>query len=111
MSGGRTRRLSRPSAADAADDARFEPSVGMAEEEGFEPSVPSPVQQFSRLPPSTARPLLRGFSLVDALREGLSGAAAAFGLPRERRAAPPLVGSAIAGPRCQPLGHSSVVSV
>jgi hypothetical protein len=34
MSGGRTRRLSRHSAADAADDARFETSVGMAEEEG-----------------------------------------------------------------------------
>lgn len=31
----------------------------MAEEEGFEPPVPVKVQQFSRLPVSTAHPFLR----------------------------------------------------
>jgi hypothetical protein len=32
----------------------------MAEEEGFEPPVESPLQRISNPPPSTARPLLRG---------------------------------------------------
>ena len=39
-------------------NGRFPTSV-LAEEVGFEPTVPSRVQRFSRPPPSTTRPLLR----------------------------------------------------
>ena len=37
---------------------------GMAEEEGFEPPIPFQVRQFSRLEPSTTRPLFLLPSLV-----------------------------------------------
>ena len=37
----------------------------MAEEEGFEPPIPFQVRQFSRLEPSTTRPLFRISSLFD----------------------------------------------
>ena len=36
----------------------------MAEEEGFEPPIPFQVRQFSRLEPSTTRPLFLDSSLV-----------------------------------------------
>jgi hypothetical protein len=36
----------------------------VAEEEGFEPPIPFQVRQFSRLEPSTTRPLFREFSLI-----------------------------------------------
>jgi len=40
------------------------PDKEMAEEEGFEPPIPFQVRQFSRLEPSTTRPLFLLPSLV-----------------------------------------------
>src|ERR1017187_3763229 len=61
----------------------------VAEEEGFEPPIPFQVRQFSRLEPSTTRPLFRT-SMIN------HGPGAAADIPPARPACGPCPG------RCQP---------
>src|ERR1017187_4952756 len=59
----------------------------MAEEEGFEPPIPFQVRQFSRLEPSTTRPLFRT-SMINHARRGRRYSPGPAGL-RARAGAPP----------------------